>query len=273
MDMTAFALGSHMFSLVVPMPNLIKRFGCCCYCCCCCSHSRVKLALLLEGMCSRLANHHLAIPFLRPFLPGIASAKRSSPSGIADADGEADEDGGVKREGVGGYSPSGAKFSASARGRDSGERLKAPAAGQGVDNAERRTLDVDPAGYMPTGGSSLTAGNMGPAALTSRDEGIVEEVVRNGSSKTISSPSSPFASSPPGGMRGAGKRGRRGKSTAAPCATVEAPACAPAKTNTRNSPTSLGGVTAPGEVEGESALGSLLAHRDEVRSVLSIQGL
>ena len=34
---------------------------------------RVKLAILLEGLCSRLANHHLAIPFLRPFLPGIAS--------------------------------------------------------------------------------------------------------------------------------------------------------------------------------------------------------
>ncbi|CAN0117140.1 unnamed protein product, partial [Scytosiphon promiscuus] len=34
---------------------------------------RVKLALLLEGICSRLANHHLAIPFLRPFMPGIAS--------------------------------------------------------------------------------------------------------------------------------------------------------------------------------------------------------
>lgn len=32
----------------------------------------MKLALLLEGMCSRLANHHLAVPFLRPFLPGIA---------------------------------------------------------------------------------------------------------------------------------------------------------------------------------------------------------
>ncbi|CAM9986040.1 unnamed protein product, partial [Ectocarpus sp. 8 AP-2014] len=35
---------------------------------------RVKLAILLEGMCSRIANHHLAIPFLRPFMPGIASS-------------------------------------------------------------------------------------------------------------------------------------------------------------------------------------------------------
>ncbi|CAM9972915.1 unnamed protein product, partial [Laminaria digitata] len=34
---------------------------------------RVKLALLLERVCSRVANHHLAIPFLRPFMPGIAS--------------------------------------------------------------------------------------------------------------------------------------------------------------------------------------------------------
>lgn len=36
--------------------------------------ARVKLAILLEGMCSRIANHHLAIPFLRPFMPGIASS-------------------------------------------------------------------------------------------------------------------------------------------------------------------------------------------------------
>lgn len=32
----------------------------------------MRLAILLEAMVSRLANHHLAIPFLRPFMPGIA---------------------------------------------------------------------------------------------------------------------------------------------------------------------------------------------------------
>lgn len=40
----------------------------------------MKLAQLLERMCSRLANHHLAIPFLRPFLPGIASSKQNASS-------------------------------------------------------------------------------------------------------------------------------------------------------------------------------------------------
>lgn len=29
-------------------------------------------------MCSRLANHHLAVPFLRPFLPGVAAPPRST---------------------------------------------------------------------------------------------------------------------------------------------------------------------------------------------------
>lgn len=256
MDVKAFILGSRVVSLASPMPDLMNRCGGCGCCCCCCSHSRVKLAILLEGMCSRLANHHLAIPFLRPFLPGIASAKRSSPSGVADADREAGGDEGVKREGVGGCSPSSANFSAAARGRDSGERLKAPAADQGVGNAERRTLGVDPAGHMPTGGRSSTAGSMGPAALTSRDEGVAKEAVRNGSSKAISGPMSPLASSSPGGVRGAGKRGRRGKSTGAPCASVEVPACAPAKTNNnRNSPICFGAVTVPREVDGECALG------------------
>lgn len=48
--------------------------------------TRVKLALLLEGFCSRLANHHLAVPFLRPFLPGVAPPPPPGPVAVRAAE-------------------------------------------------------------------------------------------------------------------------------------------------------------------------------------------
>ncbi|CAN0441652.1 unnamed protein product, partial [Discosporangium mesarthrocarpum] len=51
-----------------------------------CMHCRspspmVKLALVLEVMCSRVLNNHQAVPFLRPFLPGIATTEEGAPAG------------------------------------------------------------------------------------------------------------------------------------------------------------------------------------------------
>lgn len=176
-------------------------------------HGRVKLALLLEGMCSRLANHHLAIPFLRPFLPGIAGTKRRPSSRrTAEAVGNEDEAGAAGRgkgEGVngGGSKACEAQHEAGTESSSASSTAASDAYISSKSNGERGGSSESDAGGGDDAGGDAESRVAGGEVVSAPSARIAEKEGCKGNG--------PSSSASAGAARGGAKGTRRGRGAVA----------------------------------------------------------